>query len=217
MANFTTLRHQMVEQDLIPAGITDKRVLAACRKVPRHEFVPVEHRDQAYENHPLQIGDGQTISQPYTVALMTELLKLKPGDRVLEVGTGSGYQATIIAEIVGAENVYTIERHHQLAESARNNLERTGYGQVSTTFGDGTRGWPQHAPYNAVIVTAAAPEPPQPLIDQLAIQGRMVIPIGPRFGQQMTRLTKLDDDTLKEEHFGAFIFVPLIGQYGWQQ
>lgn len=223
---FTHLRQQLIEQELIPAGITDPAVIAAFSKIPRHEFVPLEYCDQAYENHPLEIGEGQTISQPYTVAFMTQLLQLQPGDKVLEVGAGSGYQAAIIAEIVGAENVYTIERHRELAESAHDNLSRTGYGQVHIAVGDGTLGMsrrslakaelPEYAPFDAIIVTAAAPQVPAPLIEQLAPGGKLVIPIGPAFGQQMVRLTKLNDGTFQEEHFGNFVFVPLIGKYGWR-
>ena len=158
------------------------RVMDAMRQVPRHEFVPVDLRDKAYENHPLPIGEGQTISQPYIVALMTDLLELTSSDVVLEVGTGSGYQAAVLAEL--AEQVYSIEIVAPLGHAAAERLARLGYDNVETRVGDGYHGWPEHAPFDGIVVTAAAPHVPQPLVEQLAEGGTLVIPVGPQHGDQ---------------------------------
>ena len=205
--NFKEQREQMVEEQLMARGIENEDVLEAFRAVPREEFVPESKKQLAYQDSPLQIGQGQTISQPYTVARMTELLDPKPVDKVLEVGTGSGYQAAILAEIV--EKVVTIERLRDLAESARNILGRLGYDNVQFIIADGSKGWEEDAPYDGIIITAAAKDLPQSLFDQLAVGGRLVAPVGSRLVQEMIRVTKTEDG-LKRESFGSFRFVPLI-------
>ncbi len=182
-AVFAQKREHMVIETIERRGITDKDVLHAMRAVARHLFVPEEERDWAYGDFPLPIGYGRTISQPYIVALMTDLLELREGDKVLEIGTGSGYQAAILAEIPGVE-VYTIEIVSPLAKSARQRLESLGYANVHCQEGDGYYGWPEHGPFDAIIVTAAPDHVPQPLADQLAKGGRMVIPVGPPGGYQ---------------------------------
>lgn len=206
------LQRAMVEDQLKIRGIADERVLAAMEKVPRHLFLPAELQPHAYEDCPLPIGEGQTISQPYIVALMTELLQVEPGDKVLEVGTGSGYQAAILTEI-GAE-VYTIEYIESLMEKAKERTEKAGYAGIHFLAGDGTIGWPEHAPYNGIVVTAGAPQIPQPLVDQLAEGGRLVLPIGGRFSQILVRITKVGGELRTEESCGC-VFVPLLGKYGW--
>ena len=212
----------MVIETIERRGITDEQVLNAMRMVPRHLFVPDDQRDYAYGDYPLPIGYGQTISQPYIVALMTELLALKEGDRVLEIGTGSGYQAAILAEMPGIE-VYTIEIVSELAEGARQRLESQGYANVHCLQGDGYFGWPEHAPFDAIIVTAAPDHLPQPLADQLADGGRLVIPIGPPGGYQtLWKFVKQPDGELKALNMGGVAFVPFIGEgvreseeHGW--
>jgi protein-L-isoaspartate(D-aspartate) O-methyltransferase len=184
---FTALRDQMVARQIEARDVRDPRVLAAMRKVPRHLFVPPSMADEAYDDHPLPIGEGQTISQPYIVALMTEMLGLKGGERVLEVGTGSGYQAAVLAEIAG--EVYSIEILEPLARQAGATLGRLGYGGVRVRAGDGYLGWPEAAPFDAVIVTAAPDHVPQPLLDQLKVGGRLVIPVGD-FYQELVVCTK---------------------------
>lgn len=202
----------MVEHQLEKRGIRDPRVLEAFRKVPRHEFVPDKLKSQAYADGPLPVGDGQTISQPYMVAIMTQSVAVHPGHRVLEVGTGSGYQAGILAEL-GAK-VFTIERIPELAEKALARLWRLGYNGVDVRIGDGTQGWQEKAPYAAIIVTAGSPQIPAPLLGQLAMGGRLVIPIGQSRSQVLytalqTRqgLTRSPGERCK--------FVPLIGEHGW--
>jgi len=193
-------------------GVTDQEVLNAMRAVPRHRFVPDHEREYAYGDYPLPIGYGQTISQPYIVALMTEALALRQGDKVLEVGTGSGYQAAILAEIPGIE-VYTIEIISDLAHSARERLEELGYTQIHCREGDGYFGWPEHSPYDAIIVTAAPDHTPQPLVDQLAPGGRLVIPQGPSGGYQtLWQYVKQPDGKLKSAGMGGVAFVPLTGE-----
>lgn len=202
----------MVIETIERRGITDKDVLNAMRKVPRHLFVPESEQEYAYGDHPLPIGYGQTISQPYIVALMTELLELKEGDKVLEIGTGSGYQAAILAEIPGVE-VYTIEIIPELAESGCKRLKELGYTRVHCTQGDGYYGWPEYAPFDAIIVTAAPDHLPQPLADQLAVGGRMVIPIGPPGGYQtLWKFVKQPDGELKAYNMGGVAFVPFTGE-----
>jgi protein-L-isoaspartate(D-aspartate) O-methyltransferase len=205
-------REHMVESQLVQRGIKDKRVLDAMRQVPRHLFVPKDARDLAYCDGPLPIGQGQTISQPYIVALMTELLGLKGQEKVLELGTGSGYQAAILSRLV--RQVYSVERHAALAEQAGQILSQLGYDNVAIKVGDGTLGWPEHSPYEAIIVTAAAPDVPQPLTDQLADGGRLVAPVGSRWSQVLVRV-KRQDKTLTREHLTTVAFVPLVGKYGW--
>ncbi len=210
---FTREREEMVEFQVRARGIRDERVLAAMRKVPRHLFVPKGFERAAYEDRPLPIGEGQTISQPYIVAVMTEQLELQPQDRVLEVGTGSGYQAALLAELAGS--VISIERLASLADQARENLARAGVTGVQVVVGDGTEGYPPEAPYDAIIVTAASPGVPQPLIDQLAEGGRLIAPVGPRECQDLIKLVKREG-RVESIPLGGVCFVPLIGQFGWR-
>jgi protein-L-isoaspartate(D-aspartate) O-methyltransferase len=202
----------MIESQLVHRGIKDKRVLTAMRQVPRHLFVPKDTRDLAYSDGPLPIGQGQTISQPYIVALMTELLELTGQEKVLELGTGSGYQAAILSRLVA--QVYSVERHAALAEQAEEVLTQLGYDNIVISVGDGTLGWPEHSPYEAIIVTAAAPDIPQPLIEQLADGGRLVAPVGSRWSQVLAKV-KRQGEALTREHSTAVAFVPLVGKYGW--
>ncbi|MCX7681508.1 MAG: protein-L-isoaspartate(D-aspartate) O-methyltransferase [Anaerolineae bacterium] len=219
---FTQQRESMVIETIERRGITDERVLKAMRTVPRHLFVPEDQRDHAYGDYPLPIGYGQTISQPYIVALMTQLLELKEGDKVLEIGTGSGYQAAILAEIPGVE-VYTIEIIPALAKSARERLESLGYTSIHCKEGDGYYGWPEHAPFDAIIVTAAPDHVPQPLVDQLAEGGRLVIPVGPPGSYQtLWKFVKRPGGELQAFNMGGVAFVPLTGEgvkesreHGW--
>jgi protein-L-isoaspartate(D-aspartate) O-methyltransferase len=204
---YAPLRQRMVDQHLRARGITDERVLEAMARVPRHEFAPQRYRDQAYEDHPLPIGEGQTISQPYIVAIMLEGLSLIPSDRVLEVGTGSGYVTALLAQLTA--EVISVERHRALADSAREVLSRLGYQNVRVIVGDGSRGFAEAAPYNAIIVSAAAPELPHELMDQLAEAGRLIIPIGWEDSQQLQLIEKRNGQpctSLRE----LCRFVPLI-------
>ena len=211
-AGFARQRERMVIETIERRGVTDDDVLSAMRAVPRHLFVSESERDHAYGDYPLPIGYGQTISQPYIVALMTELLELKRGDKVLEIGTGSGYQAAVLAQIPGIE-VYTIEIIPELAESARRRLESLGYTQVDCKQADGYYGWPEHAPFDAIIVTAAPDHVPQPLADQLADEGRMVIPVGPPGGYQtLWKFVKQADGELRAFNMGGVAFVPFTGE-----
>jgi protein-L-isoaspartate(D-aspartate) O-methyltransferase len=206
-AEFATQRQRMVEQQLKPRGIKEERVLAAMAKVPREEFVPADSRPSAYEDGPLPIGYDQTISQPYVVAFMTEQLRPKQSDRVLEIGSGSGYQAAILGELVA--DVYTIEIVEPLAKSAEATLQRLGYSNVHIKVGDGYKGWPEEAPFDAIIVTCAPEKVPQPLVDQLKDGGRMVIPVGERFAQQLYLLEKKNGQ-LKESVTLPVRFVPML-------
>ena len=201
----------MVDSQLRHRGLADERVLAAMERVPRHEFAPERYRDQAYEDHPLPIGEGQTISQPYIVALMLEALEISPADKVLEIGTGSGYVTALLAEL--AARVISIERHPSLAESAGAQLERLGYSNVKLVTGDGTRGFPEAAPYDAIIVSAAAPEMPPDLIAQLGEGGRMIIPLGAEDAQQL-RLVHMENGQPRIEYRELCRFVPLIPGVG---
>ncbi|MDI6801392.1 MAG: protein-L-isoaspartate(D-aspartate) O-methyltransferase [Thermodesulfovibrionales bacterium] len=203
----------MVETQLIPRGIKDERVLIAMRKVPRHLFMPESIRYSAYEDMALPIGEGQTISQPYMVAVMTELLELKGDEKVLEVGTGSGYQAAILAEL--AREVYTIERIASLAEKAEACLKDIGYENVYVIASDGTIGLPDKAPFDRIIITAATPVLPEPLIGQLKEGGIIVAPVGERFSQILVR-GKKEEGVIVEEYHTPCVFVPLIGEYGWK-
>lgn len=204
----------MVDYQLIPRGIKDERVIAAMRKVPRHLFVPDFVRHSAYDDMALPIGDDQTISQPYMVAVMTELLELKGDEKVLEVGTGSGYQAAILAEL--SRKVYTIERISTLAEEARKRLTTLGYENVNVIVGDGTKGLEEESPFDRIIVTAATPKIPDPLINQLKEGGIIVAPVGERFSQVLIK-GKKEKGTLIEEYHTPCVFVPLIGEYGWKR
>jgi protein-L-isoaspartate(D-aspartate) O-methyltransferase len=202
-------RARMVESQIVARGVRDPRVLAAMRKVPRHRFVDEGQRAEAYEDHPLPIPGNQTISQPYIVALMTELLELKPSSRVLEIGTGSGYQSAVLAEL--ADEVYTIEIVPELARLAGTRLRELGYKNVTVREGDGYRGWPEHAPFDAVIVTAAPERIPQPLLDQLAPGGIMVIPVG-GFFQELKVFRKSADGRITEKDILPVRFVPMTGE-----
>lgn len=213
MEDFKKLRELMVETQLIPRGIRDRRVLDAMRKVPRHLFVPEFIRHSAYDDMALPIGDDQTISQPYMVAVMTELLELKGFEKVLEVGTGSGYQAAILAELAG--EVYTIERFSALADMARKRLTNIGYENVYVMVGDGTKGLEEKAPFDRIIITAAAPDIPDPLINQLTEGGIIVAPVGERFSQILIK-GKKDKGVLVREYHTPCVFVPLVGEHGWK-
>ncbi|MEJ2079576.1 MAG: protein-L-isoaspartate(D-aspartate) O-methyltransferase [Acidobacteriota bacterium] len=205
-------RRNMVESQLKGRGISDLKVLDAFLRVPRHEFVQPRFRSQAYRDSPLPIGEGQTISQPYMVAVMTETADVHPGLRILEVGTGSGYQAAILAEM-GAD-VFSVERIPLLAERARVLLEALGY-HVAIRVGDGTLGWPEEAPFDRILVTAGAPDVPTPLIEQLSLNGSVIIPVDDGFSQVLSIVRKTDRGVI-EERRERCTFVPLIGQYGWK-
>ena len=205
--DFAAQRHRMVEKQLKPRGIEDKRVLAAMAKVPREEFIPMDTRAEAYEDGPLPIGYDQTISQPYIVAFMTEQLRPKSSDRVLEIGSGSGYQAAVLAELVA--DVYTIDIIEPLVKTAEATLQCLGYKNVHIKVGDGYKGWLEEAPFDAIIVTCAPEKVPQPLIDQLKDGGRMVIPVGERFAQQLYLLEKKNGQ-LKESATLPVRFVPML-------
>jgi protein-L-isoaspartate(D-aspartate) O-methyltransferase len=208
-SNFAAQRRLMVQQQLVPRGIKDARVLAAMSKVPREEFVPADSRAASYEDGPLPIGYDQTISQPYIVAFMTEKLQPKPNNRVLEVGTGSGYQAAVLAELVA--DVYTIEIVEPLAKNAEATLQRLGYKNVHVKSGDGYSGWPENAPFDAIIVTCAPDHVPQQLTDELKDGGRMIIPVGERFAQELYLLEK-KDGRLRESAVLPVRFVPMAGE-----
>jgi protein-L-isoaspartate(D-aspartate) O-methyltransferase len=210
---FADLRDAMVDIQLIPRGITDKLVLDAMRKVPRHRFMPKNIEEASYEDNAMPIGEGQTISQPFMVAIMTEKLGLKGGEKVLEVGTGSGYQSAVIAEI--ASKVVTVEVIPELAKRSKKLFGELGYKNVEVIVGDGTLGYPKEAPYDAIIVTAGAPSIPMPLIEQLKDGGSLVIPVGEMFGQILTIATKHGDKIDIESSIGC-VFVPLLGKYGWK-
>jgi protein-L-isoaspartate(D-aspartate) O-methyltransferase len=202
----------MVESQIARRGVADQRVLDAMRVIPRHCFVPESLRESAYEDRPLEIGWGQTISQPYIVAFMTQLLELKPEDRVLEVGTGSGYQSAVLGSLV--HSVVTIERVEELGDLARQRLDELGFENVTVVTGDGTLGCPEHGPYDAIIVTAAGPHIPEPLKHQLRDGGRLVCPVGPRESQRLIRIVR-EGDRYREETSIGCVFVPLIGEDGW--
>jgi protein-L-isoaspartate(D-aspartate) O-methyltransferase len=211
--SFLTQRRSMVESQLRARGIRDERVLAAMLRVPRHEFVSEEHREQVYEDHPIPIGEGQTISQPYIVAIMLEALALDPSDTVLEIGTGSGYQTALLAELV--RQVYSVERYASLARAAQATLARLGFNNVEVLVGDGSRGLPDHAPFDAIVVSAAAPQIPPPLFEQLREGGRMVIPVGPAHAQELQLVRKHEGQPVVTSMEGCR-FVPLIGSEGYR-
>ena len=211
---FRRLREKMVSTQIEARGIRDQRVLEAMRKVPRHLFVGEALQDQAYGDFPLPIGEGQTISQPFIVAEMTQTLELTRDDRVLEIGMGSGYQTAILAEL--AYQVYTIERIRKLFIGARKILDQLKYYNVVAKCSDGTMGWPDEAPFDAIIITAGAPEIPQVLIEQLETVGRLVLPVGGRHSQTLTKIVK-DEDSLRTINLGGCRFVKLIGNHGWEE
>jgi len=212
--NYDKERGRMLEEQIILRGVKDERVLAAMRKVPRHEFLPEAIRGMAYQDSALPLGEAQTMSQPYMVALMSELLELKGAERVLEIGTGSGYQAAVLAELCG--KVYTVERIKLLADRARTALDRLGYRTVAIKVYDGTYGWKDMAPFDAIMVTAGAPDVPAPLIEQLKEGGRMVVPVGERYGQVLMKVTRTAQGPVTERNIPC-TFVPLIGSHGWKE
>lgn len=212
--NYARVRLKMVETQLVPRGIKQKEVLDAMAAVPRHLFVEEALRSQAYVDFPLPIGEGQTISQPFMAAYMTELLKLTGKEKVLEIGTGSGYQAAVLSML--AEKVFTIERISAIASRTRKLLDRLNYTNILIKVGDGTLGWPEEAPFDAIMVTAAAPEIPPAYLEQLANNGRLVIPVGGELVQELLRVTKRNGRIIKET-LGGCRFVRLIGKHGWQE
>ena len=206
---FQARREEMAAVQIESRGVKDPGVLKAMREVPRHEFVPEKYREDAYKDHPLPIGYGQTISQPYIVAYMSQALELKPGDKVLEIGTGSGYQAAVLSRLAG--KVFSVEIVCVLECEARKTLDRLGYSSVRTRCADGYKGWPEEAPFDAIMVTAAPERVPQPLLDQLKPGGRLVMPVGTRFTQELILIRKTDKGLLKESLLSV-IFVPMTGE-----
>jgi len=207
-------REEMVRRQIEARGVTDPKVLSAMRKVPRHLFVSEALRDQAYGDFPLPIGDKQTISQPYIVAEMTQALQPDEEDRILEIGTGSGYQAAILAEIVF--RVYTIEKIHPLFINCRKLFDKLHYHNIVTKYSDGTAGWIDESPFDGIIVTAGSPGIPKPLVSQLAVGGRMVIPVGDQYSQELIKLYK-DEHGIHKTNLGGCRFVKLVGEYGWRE
>ena len=215
MSDFADLRGQMVRRQIEARGIFDPIILDAFREVPREEFVSEEYRPWAYDDNPLPIEAGQTISQPYIVALMIEAAGIRAGDKVLEVGAGSGYAAAVMSRI--ARQVFGIERQTELVQIACERLARLGYDNVTIVEGDGTRGYPSEAPFNAILAAASGSHVPKPLIDQLSPGGRLVMPIGdPGWVQELVKVTKLPDGTMTQQNLGGVRFVPLIGEEGWK-
>jgi protein-L-isoaspartate(D-aspartate) O-methyltransferase len=211
---FASLRAEMVERNIVARGVRDALVLEAMRKVPRELFLPNSLREFAYEDSPLPIGGEQTISQPYIVAFMTEALMLRGGEKVLEIGAGSGYAAAVLSEI--AADVYTVERLGRLADKAVATLADLGYDNVHILHGDGTRGWPEHAPYDAIVVAAGAPQVPKSLKQQLKVGGRLVIPVGAdQRAQELVRVVHISTNQYRSEDIAGVRFVPLIGDEGW--
>ena len=214
MTDYAAEREAMVERHLKRRGIAEKPIIDALLAVPREEFISPDYAHLAYGDHPLPIEAGQTISQPYIVALMIQAAEIEPGDTVLEVGAGSGYAAAVISRI--AAEVVAIERQHDLVEIATARLERLGYGNVKIVEGDGTKGWPDEAPYDAILAAASGSHVPRPLIEQLAPGGRLVMPVGdPAWAQELVKVTKQESGILKQESLGGVRFVPLIGEEGW--
>jgi len=211
---FLRQRESMVTGQLEARGIKDEGVLAAFLKVPRDRFIQHRYKGEAYGDHPVSIGSGQTISQPYMVALMTESLRLKKADKVLEIGTGSGYQAAILAEL--SKEVYTVERISSLVKDAEETLGELGYSNIHFRCDDGSTGWREHAPYDGIIVTCGSPSIPEPLKGQLAEGGRLVIPVGGSYSQALT-VVEREGTSFKQENICGCVFVPLIGEYGWRE
>ena len=214
MDDYKVERERMVKQQIKARGIEDKRVLKAMNSVPRHLFLPSDARKYAYGDSPIRIGSGQTISQPYIVALMTELLDVHKDHKVLDVGTGSGYQAAILGEL--AEEVHSIERHPELAERAEETLSDLGYDNVHVHVGDGTKGYEPASPYDRIIVAASAPRVPDPLLNQLAENGKLVLPVGSRFSQHL-EIWDREGEKFRKTHSIPVVFVPLIGDAGWEE
>jgi protein-L-isoaspartate(D-aspartate) O-methyltransferase len=212
-SRFARQREEMVRRQIEGRGITDPRVLEAVKTVPRHEFVDEALIERAYGDFPLPIGEAQTISQPYMVAEMTQALALTPEDRVLEIGTGSGYQTAVLAELV--YRVYSVERIHSLYAQARRRFDRLGYPNIVTRFSDGTVGWSEEAPFDAILVAAGSPKIPEPLVNQLGPGGRMVIPVGDRFSQELTKICR-DERGVRQTRMGGCRFVSLVGEHGWE-
>jgi protein-L-isoaspartate(D-aspartate) O-methyltransferase len=216
MLNFSSARDRMVEAQVARRGIRDSRVLEAMRRVPREAFVEAGFEEFAYEDSPLPIGEEQTISQPYIVAAMIDAAEIKPGDRVLEVGTGSGYAAAVLSRI--ANRVYTIERHSSLLWSARERVEKLRYDNIELRVGDGTAGWEDAAPFDAILVAAGGPRVPEKLKQQLAIGGRLIIPVGDEGQhQRLLKITRTGNDKFEEDDLGPVMFVPLVGEHGWNE
>lgn len=215
MQDFEYARERMIDGQIARRGLNDPRLLQAFREVPRETFVESGLEEFAYEDTPLSIGEGQTISQPYIVALMIERAQIKPGDVVLEVGTGSGYAAAVLSRI--ADHVYTIERYQSLGEQARRRFRRMGFGNIATRVDDGTKGWPEAAPFDAILVAAGGPSVPPALKEQLQPGGRLIMPIGSEGNQQLVRVTRVSAEIFEEEDLGGVRFVPLIGEYGWRE
>jgi protein-L-isoaspartate(D-aspartate) O-methyltransferase len=214
MTDHSAEREAMIERQLKRRGIGEPQILDAFRQVPREEFISDEYAHLAYGDHPLPIEANQTISQPYIVALMIQAAGIKPGDKVLEVGAGSGYAAAVISRI--ANEVIGIERQHDLVDVSRERLRRLGYDNIEIVEGDGTRGCPEHAPFDAILAAASGSHVPRPLIEQLAPNGRLVMPVGdPGWVQELVKVTKQEDGILKQENLGGVRFVPLIGEEGW--
>lgn len=211
--DYAILRKRMVEEQLIPRGIKNQRVLDAFYKVERHKFVPQELRSSSYGDFPVPIGEGQTISQPYIVALMSECLDLTGKEKVLEIGTGSGYQAAILAEL--AKEVYSVERFEVLSKRAEKVLKELGYLNIKVRVGDGTLGWPQESPFDRMMITAATPKIPLPLVEQLKEEGKLVLPLGESFSQVLTVVEKKAGKLLSTAVCGC-VFVPLVGKHAWQ-
>lgn len=211
--DFAVLRRRMVEEQLAPRGIEDPRVLEVFARIERHKFIPDDFKGSAYADYPLSIGEGQTISQPFIVALMTQCLGVSPEDKVLEIGTGSGYQAAILAEL--AKEVYSVERIESLANKAKDLLSDLGYKNIKIKVDDGTLGWKENAPFNKIIITAASPRIPLPLTAQLADNGRLILPLGESFSQVLTLVEK-KANRLQSQQVCGCVFVPLVGKYGWK-
>jgi len=214
MMNFQKARDRMVETQLAGRGIRNHRVLEAMRRVPRHLFVEEALQEQAYSDYPLPIGEKQPISQPYIVALMSEVLELKGDEKILEIGTGSGYQAAILAEL--ADRVFSVERFPPLAYRASQILKKLGYQNILIRVADGSLGWPEEAPFDGIMVTAGTPKIPQPLTDQLRVGGRLVLPVGDRLSQELV-LVERTPEGIRKTDFGGVRFVDLVGKWGWEE
>ena len=215
MKDFSLDRSKMVRDQIERRGIKHPAVLAAMRKIPRHLFVPMDYQSEAYADNPLPIGFGQTISQPYIVALMTELLQPTPQDCVLEIGAGSGYQAAILSQLVA--QVHTIDRHPELVKQAQSVTQQLGLNNIQFHVGDGSLGLPEHGPYDVILITAAAPSVPSPLFSQLKERGRLILPVGDRYHQTLERWVKTPEGTFEQDQNIPVSFVPLIGEHGWTE